>query len=432
MSDEDAVALIKHAVSLGVNHFDCARCYGDSLRKLGLALREIRREDVIVTGRLCCHSNAPWGGYRGDGAIPTISAERVIRDVEDQLKILGTDYFDGMLIHDPKRIEPTLAKDGTLAGLLQLKSKGLVRNAGYGMREHHFHQEAIATGDVDLILCFNDYNLIRQTAAGTVLRAAAEADVGVMNGWSILRGLLTGADIDKAREQGRYRNDEDVDAARVIWQWCREEQIDLLQLSDPVLPSRRANPRQPDRQLERGASWRRIFGRRRRRWMRACGRSSRRSLALPRRQLGRASAHAAVLQRGCGGEDEFAWLTAGAAAGTAPNLVRSAHNFAVQNGWAVPMDDYLAEPNRYAPEYDSWKDVFWPNFMTSLVQPDGKIYCAPIDNIWPNIQVGLAYNKDLLDELGLDPPDTWSAENGGCQGFEGGRRRVGSLAARGS
>ncbi len=230
VSDEDAVALIKHAVSLGVNHFDCARCYGDSLRKLGLALREIPREDVIITGRLCCHSNAPWGGYRGDGEAD-FSAERVIRDVEDQLEILGTDYFDGMLIHDPTRIEPTLAKDGTLAGLLQLKGERVVRNGGYGMREHHFHQEVIATGDVDLILCFNDYNLIRQTAVGTVLRAAAAADVGVMNGWSILRGLLTGADIDKAREQGRYRNDEDVDAARRIWQWCREERIDLLQLA---------------------------------------------------------------------------------------------------------------------------------------------------------------------------------------------------------
>ena len=47
VSDEDAVALIKHAVSIGCNHFDCARCYGDSLRKLGLAMKEIPREDVI-------------------------------------------------------------------------------------------------------------------------------------------------------------------------------------------------------------------------------------------------------------------------------------------------------------------------------------------------------------------------------------------------
>ena len=230
VADDEAVALIKHAVALGANHFDCARCYGDSMHKLGLALRDIRRADVIITGRLCCHSGAPWGGYRGDGEAD-FSADRAIRDVEDQLEILGTDYFDGMLIHDPNRIEPTLAKNGTLAGLLQLKARGQVRHVGYGMRPHDFHLDVIATGDVDLILCFNDYNLIRQTAADTVVPAAAAADVGVMNGWSIVRGLLTDADIDKALKQGHYKNDKDVDAARRISGWCRQEEIDLLQLA---------------------------------------------------------------------------------------------------------------------------------------------------------------------------------------------------------
>ena len=229
VEDEVAVALVKHAVSMGINHFDCARCYGDSLRKLGLALKEIAREDVIVTGRLCCHSGNQWGSY-GEGE-PDYSAERVSRDTEDQLGILGTDYFDGMLIHDPGSIEPTLAKEGTLAGLLQLKARGSVRNVGYGMRPHDFHLKAIATGDVDFLLCFNDYHLIRQTAADELLPAAAAADVGVMNGWSILRGLLTGNDIDEAREKGRYKNDADVDDSRIIWQWCQQEEVNLLQLA---------------------------------------------------------------------------------------------------------------------------------------------------------------------------------------------------------
>ena len=50
-------------------------------------------------------------------------ASRIIRlsgssaILEDQLETLGTDYFDGVLIHDPGQIEPTLAKNGTLAGL---------------------------------------------------------------------------------------------------------------------------------------------------------------------------------------------------------------------------------------------------------------------------------------------------------------------------
>ncbi len=230
VSDEDAVGLIRHAISLGANHFDCSRCYGDSMRKLGLALLEIPREDVIITGRLCCHSDAPWGGYHGAGEAD-YSAERAVRDVEDQLELLGIDYFDGVMIHDPNRIEPTLARDGSLAGLLQLKARGLVRNVGYGMEPHDFHLQAIATGDVDLILCFNDYNLVRQTAADTILPAAAAADVGVLNGWSILRGLLTGVDIDEVRTQRRYRDDDDEGAARVYWNWCREEQIDLLQLA---------------------------------------------------------------------------------------------------------------------------------------------------------------------------------------------------------
>jgi aryl-alcohol dehydrogenase-like predicted oxidoreductase len=229
VSDEDAVALVKHAIKLGVNHFDCARCYGDSLRKLGLALKEIRREDVIVTGRLCCHSAAQWGFY-GEGT-PDYSAERVIADVEDQLRILNTDYFDGMLIHDPLQMEPTLAKGGTLEALLQLKGRGLVRNVGYGMRQHDFHLQALATGDVDFLLCFNNYNLIRQSAATELLPAATAADVGVMNGWSILRGLLTGIDIEEARAKGRYKNDQDAEAAKTIRQWCIDEEINLLQLA---------------------------------------------------------------------------------------------------------------------------------------------------------------------------------------------------------
>ena len=229
VSDEDAVALVKHAVSIGVNHFDCARCYGDSMRKLGLALKEIPREDVIITARLCCHSAAEWGGY-GQGR-PDYSAERAIADLENQLELLGTDYLDGMLIHDPGEIEPTLEKGGTLDGLLQCKARGLVHFLGYGMRPHDFHLKAMATGDVDLILCFNDYNLVRQTAVDDILPAAAEADIGVMNGWSILRGILTGVDIDAEIARGRWRNDGDVPRAREIWQWCLQEDVNLLQLA---------------------------------------------------------------------------------------------------------------------------------------------------------------------------------------------------------
>ena len=229
VSDEDAVDLINHAIRLGVNHFDGARCYGDSMRKLALAMAEIPREDVIITGRVCCHSGAAWGGY-GDGT-PDYSADRAVADIEDQLESLDIGYFDGVLIHDPAQIEPTLEKGGTLEGILRCKTRGLTKFAGYGMGPHDFHVKAIATGDVDFILTFNNYNLIRQTIAETILPAATEADVGVMNGWSILRGLLTGIDLDTEAANERWKDSRDLAPARARWQWCMEKGIDMLQLA---------------------------------------------------------------------------------------------------------------------------------------------------------------------------------------------------------
>ena len=229
VSDEDAVALIKHALSLGVNHFDGARCYGDSMRKLALAMQEIPRAEVIITGRVCCHSGAEWGGY-GDGT-PDYSAERAVADIEDQLQWLGIGYFDGVLIHDPVEIEPTLERGGTLEGILRCKARGMTNFAGYGMGPHDFHLKAIATGDVDFILTFNDHNLIRQTIAETILPAATAADVGVMNGWSILRGLLTGIDLNTETARERWQNSSDFEPARERWRWCMEQEVDMLQLA---------------------------------------------------------------------------------------------------------------------------------------------------------------------------------------------------------
>jgi len=218
VSDDDACKLIRRAVDIGVNHFDSALCYGDSVRKLGLAIKSgvIDRSEVIISGRVCCHS----------GENTDYSAEHAISDVENQLEILGMDYFDAVFIHDPHQIESTLAKDGTLDGLLQLKSRGLVWNVGYGMNPHHSHLKAIETEDVDVLLCFNDYNLFGQTAADDILPAAAANDIGVLNGWSIKRGLLTGIDLSD-----RDQNNPEVQRATKMRQWCIDEGISLLALA---------------------------------------------------------------------------------------------------------------------------------------------------------------------------------------------------------
>ena len=60
---------------------------------------------------------------------------------------------------------------------------------------------------------------------------AAARDIGVLNGFSIVRGLLTGADPDAAAARGRWGNQEDVARARAIRQWCQERGVSLLALA---------------------------------------------------------------------------------------------------------------------------------------------------------------------------------------------------------
>jgi len=228
VAGEAATGLIHQAIDLGVNHFDCARCYGDSLRKLGPGLAGIPRERYIVSGRLCLHN------VRSELQQPNrATAEDAIRDVEDQLDLLGIEYFDAVLVHDPPEMGPVLAPGGALEGLLRLKEQGTVRNVGFGMRPHDFHQQALATGLVDVLLTFSDYNLLRQSAAepGGVLEAAAARDVGVLNGFSIMRGILTGADVDAAAAKGRFRNEEDIVRARAMRQWAIDRGVSLLAIA---------------------------------------------------------------------------------------------------------------------------------------------------------------------------------------------------------
>jgi aryl-alcohol dehydrogenase-like predicted oxidoreductase len=55
--------------------------------------------------------------------------------------------------------------------------------------------------------------------------------VGVLNGWSILQGLLTGVGIAAAQSAGRWRNHRDAPRALEIQHWCLEEGIDMLTLA---------------------------------------------------------------------------------------------------------------------------------------------------------------------------------------------------------
>jgi uncharacterized protein len=113
-SEEQAIAIVRRAVELGVNYFDTAPSYSDgqSETRLGKGLKGLRDNVWIAT---------KTGGRTRDSAW---------RDLEASLKRLQTDYVDEWRVHNvmqPHDFEAIFAKGGALEALVEAREQGLVR-----------------------------------------------------------------------------------------------------------------------------------------------------------------------------------------------------------------------------------------------------------------------------------------------------------------
>jgi aryl-alcohol dehydrogenase-like predicted oxidoreductase len=112
--EDDAIALIRRAVELGVNYFDTAIKYGPSRANLGRAL-EGTRDRIFLASKVHARD--------GEGAQ---------RQLEESLKLLRTDRIDLLQLHDlkPGDLGPIFAKGGAYEALVRMRESGLVRFLG--------------------------------------------------------------------------------------------------------------------------------------------------------------------------------------------------------------------------------------------------------------------------------------------------------------
>jgi len=202
-TDDEAVAAVRRAIELGWNYLDTSPYYGQSERRLGLALEGGWREKVFLQTKTGSHPQRPYD----------YSAEATRWSVENSLKVMKTEYLDAVLIHDPSDIEDPLRPGRCLDELLKMKEKGIVRHIGLGVRSHEFHKRFIETGHCELVLTYFDYTLLDQSVAKTTLPLARKHDVGIELGSVLGAGLLTG---QEPRNHPR---------AHAMWAWCRDRNV---------------------------------------------------------------------------------------------------------------------------------------------------------------------------------------------------------------
>ena len=220
VTDDAAIEAVHSAINLGINYLDTAPLYGESERRVGLALADGWREKIYLATKTGTHPE-----WRGD-----FSGPGTRRSVENSLRLLGTDYLDVCLVHDPDSMNPVVAKGGALDELQKMREEGLLKFIGLGVRQHEFHKIAIETGVVDVILTYLDYTLLSQTANDWLLPLAAENDIGIINGSPIAMGLLSGVEPDVSAER-MHLGTSDAEKAHRLWQWAADNDLNLLNLA---------------------------------------------------------------------------------------------------------------------------------------------------------------------------------------------------------
>ncbi|HMD25377.1 MAG TPA: aldo/keto reductase, partial [Streptosporangiaceae bacterium] len=196
---EESIRIIHAALDAGINFVDTADVYsaGESEEIVGQALRG-RRDDVVLATKA-------HGAMGQDVNMAGNSRRWIIREVENSLRRLQTDYIDLYQMHRP---DPDTDIDETLSALSDLVHSGKVRAIGSSTFPAEQIVEAQWVADRRGYVRFRceqpPYSMLVRGIEGAVLPACQKYGMGVI-AWSPLAGgWLT----------GRIRQDTGVDMTR--------------------------------------------------------------------------------------------------------------------------------------------------------------------------------------------------------------------------
>src|ERR1700760_1839308 len=126
---DESVRIIHAALDAGINFIDTAdvSAKGESDTTVGRALPDARRDDVVLATKVHSQMGVPVEsppGTKGDPNRTGNSRRWIIREVEDSLRRLGTDYIDLYQIHRP---DENTDDEETLGALTELQQQGKIR-----------------------------------------------------------------------------------------------------------------------------------------------------------------------------------------------------------------------------------------------------------------------------------------------------------------
>jgi aryl-alcohol dehydrogenase-like predicted oxidoreductase len=179
--DDDAVALIRRALDLGMTFLDTADIYGDSELKVGKAIKG-RRNDVVLATKFGFMQQTV-----GQAQVINGRAEYVRQACERSLQRLGVDHVDVYYLH---RVDPKVPIEETVGAMGRLVQEGKVRHLGLSevststlRRAHQVHPiSAVQT----------EYSLFSREPEDELLPTLRELGAALVAYSPLGRGFLAG------------------------------------------------------------------------------------------------------------------------------------------------------------------------------------------------------------------------------------------------
>ncbi|MCT3914711.1 aldo/keto reductase [Elizabethkingia anophelis] len=197
---KDSIASVRASIDNGVTTLDTAPFYGFGLSEemIGEAIKGFDRSKIqLLTkfGLVWDGSNQGKGEFFFDAeeagkTIPVYkyaSKTSLIKELEDSLKRLQTDYIDLLQIHWPDATTPI---SETMEALEILLQQGKIRAAGVS----NYSVEQVAEARQSLNIASNQigYSMLNRGVENDLVPYALENDLGIIVYSPMERGLLTG------------------------------------------------------------------------------------------------------------------------------------------------------------------------------------------------------------------------------------------------
>jgi aryl-alcohol dehydrogenase-like predicted oxidoreductase len=209
---DESIRIINRALDAGINFIDTADVYsqGESEVIVGKALAG-KRDDVIlatkVHGQMGVPVDAPMGA-KGDPNTQGNSRRWIMREVEDSLRRLNTDWIDLYQIHRP---DEDTDDEETLSALTDLQRQGKIRAFGSSTFPAHRIVEAQWTAERRGLGRYvteqPPYSLLVRNIEADVLPTAQKYGMGVIPWSPLAGGWLSGKWRKGAEEPESSRRD---------------------------------------------------------------------------------------------------------------------------------------------------------------------------------------------------------------------------------